>query len=233
MKKIGVVLMMGLFFSVWATAQATAQDLRAVIRDVSGLVEIRSPLSSDWVAAKQGDVLSADTSISTGFKSSALLAVGTSTVIMRPISRLTLRELVRLQGDEQVQLELLAGRIRAEVTPIEGKAVSFTVISPMVTASVRGTAFEFDTINLLVEKGTVRYLGEGSGRAVLVRGGQGSWVDEISGKVASPAAVAAENLAPILPGAAGESGFTAKTPGEIIFTPPVPTGIKVTIEIAE
>ncbi|MDR3248077.1 MAG: FecR family protein [Treponema sp.] len=233
MKTSGLIIIVVLLCSALGAAQeaSTPSENRAVIREIAGLVELKVSDEATWVAAKRGDILREDTVISTGFRSTAILALGNSIILVRPITRLTLRELADLQGNQQIRLELMTGRIRAEVNSPAGGAVSFTVISPMVTASVRGTVFEFDTINLLVEEGTVRYLGEGNRRAVSVRNGQKSWVDEVSGKVVPPKEAAMADLDPILPGAATSSGFVSVTSPEPI--PPAPTGIDVTIQIAQ
>jgi hypothetical protein len=50
--------------------------------------------AADWAAAKEGERIAKDTVISTGFKSSAILAVGNSTVIAQPLTRLSLAELL-------------------------------------------------------------------------------------------------------------------------------------------
>jgi ferric-dicitrate binding protein FerR (iron transport regulator) len=93
------------------------------------------------------------------------------------LTRLTLEELVQRDGAEEVGLYLRTGRIRAEVRPPVDSRTDFTIRSPIATASVRGTDFEFDTRRLYVDKG--RVLLEGArGQTVYVDAGQRSYVDE-------------------------------------------------------
>jgi hypothetical protein len=75
----------------------------------------------------------------------------------------------------------------------------------MATASVRGTAFDFDTLNLEVSEGAVNFApaiqGTASSRPVLVRAGESSWMDTDSGRVVNPLAAAETNrILPALPG---------------------------------
>jgi hypothetical protein len=185
-------------FTLWAQ--------EAVIRETTGTVEIKAPGSSEWISARAGDILAKNGSISTGFKSTALLSLGNSTITVRPLTRLSLDELSRAQGTEQVELRLRAGRIRAEISSPEGGRVNFAVRSPSATASVRGTIFEFDGVNLDVTDSTVELAGR-SGKPVIVDAGGKSYVDETSGQAASPMEIAAADLVPDLP-LGSDSGVT-------------------------
>jgi ferric-dicitrate binding protein FerR (iron transport regulator) len=90
------------------------------------------------------------------------------------------------------------------VAPPPGGTIDFTVRSPSVTASVRGTVFDFDTVNISVEEGTVAFAGQ-DGRAAPVRAGEASFVDEVGGRTESSRETAAADLTPALP-AGTESG---------------------------
>jgi hypothetical protein len=59
---------------------------------------------------------------------------------------------------------------------------------------VRGTSFEFDTLNLLVEEGTVAYLGN-YGPAAMVNAGASSFI-QIDGIPADPVGTMAGSLIP-------------------------------------
>ncbi len=167
---------------LWAVAVlAFAQAPVAVIRQVAGTVEIRAP-GRDWVPAKAGASLTKDTAISTGFKSVAVITVGASTLTVKPLTRLTLEEIARLEGSETVRLALLSGRVRADVKPPAGGKTDFSVKSPTATASVRGTGFDQDEVNLDVDDGEVEYTGP-DGQPVQVGAGQSSTVDEDGGTV--------------------------------------------------
>jgi ferric-dicitrate binding protein FerR (iron transport regulator) len=78
---------------------------------------------------------------------------------------------------------LQTGRIRADVNPPLGGKTDFTVMSPMVTASVRGTSFDFDGVNLSVDEGRVHVTG-GDQTAVYVGPGHQSVSDPETGRTA-------------------------------------------------
>jgi hypothetical protein len=181
-----------------------AQETEAYIRDFSGTVEVRTPGSALWVPAQAGQKLSRETIISTGFKSTALVVLGNSTLTVRPLTRLSLKELQSGGGNETVSLNLQTGRIRADVSPPAGGKTEFTVRSPTATASVRGTSFDFDGVNLQVDEGRV-YVSGGDGTAVYVAAGQGAVSDPETGRTAGAAETARAELSPAIPQAAAES----------------------------
>jgi hypothetical protein len=185
-------------FAVNIGAQDIGVQGAAIIRELYGTVETRAPGSPDWVRARAGDRVEKNVIISTGFESGAVLAAGDSLVTVRPLTRLSLEEMARDQNEERVSLYLQTGRIRADVKPPKGRKTGFTVRSPIVTASVRGTMFEFDTENLTVTEGEVLY-SVGGGRQVSVAGGETSYVDRESNSVVSPFTAASELLTPALP----------------------------------
>ncbi|GHV46685.1 iron dicitrate transporter FecR [Spirochaetia bacterium] len=185
-----------------------AQANNTVFKTVTGTVEVKAPGSSSWITAWAGMVIENNTSISTGFKSTALLSVGNSVITVLPITRLTLEEIIANGANEQVGLYLHTGRIRAEVTPPAGGRTEFAVRSPSVTASVRGTVFEFDTVNLNVIAGRVLY-SSNAGSLALVRGGEQSTINETSSTVTAPREIAAAAFSPELP-----AGAHSGTPGQ-------------------
>jgi hypothetical protein len=153
MKKtgLGVLLLMS---AVLASAQSTA-----LIREISGTVEVKTPGAAEWKAAAVGQTLDKAALVSTGFRGTALIAIGNSLITVRPLTRLSLEEIVLKQEGEQVTLNLRAGRIHAAVKPPAGVKMDFSIRSPEVTASVRGTAFDFDGTRLAVEEGRVHLSG--------------------------------------------------------------------------
>jgi hypothetical protein len=185
----------------WGFAQ------EASIKEMTGTVQIKAPGSTVWAPAAIGAILTQNTTISTGFKSTAILLVGNSTLTVRPLTRLTLEELTSSQGNDQVALNIQTGRIRAEVAPPAGGKVNFAVRSPSATASVRGTVFDFDTINLEVNNGIVQFAGD-NGRPVMVYAGGSSAVDVVSGRSAEPIETAVAELFPTPP-AGSDSGAPA------------------------
>jgi hypothetical protein len=170
----------------------------AVLEELAGTVEIKYSGSNIWESAVKGQTLNADTMISTGFKSTALIRAGSSVITVRPLTRLSLSELISAAGTETLNVSLQTGRVRVEVKPPAGAKASMNVTAPTATASVRGTVFEFDTINLFVQEGTVQFSSGASGVPVLVDAGKGSFVSE-NGRVAIPEETAVAELKPDLP----------------------------------
>jgi len=136
--------------SLWAAENAT-------FREIKGKVEYQLP-GDDWMPAKVGVAIPAGATISTGFRSTAALELMGSIILVRPLTRMILDELVRTPKGTRTGLTLLSGKVRAEVHPSSTTSkTDFEVKSPTATASVLGTGFEFDGQNLLVEHGTVHF----------------------------------------------------------------------------
>ncbi|QSH93355.1 hypothetical protein C5N99_12330 [Treponema medium] len=168
---------------------ASAASLTATITEVAGKVECKLP-GNDWKTAKVGDTLPAGSFISTGFKSTAIIKTESATLTVKPVTRLSLEELIKSEGTTKTQMFLMAGRVKAEVTPKEGEKAEFKVKSPTATASVRGTGFEFDGQNLLVDHGAVQFeSGSGIGIPKMVASGEFSTISRM-GTVTIPVAVA-------------------------------------------
>jgi hypothetical protein len=181
----------------------SAQNAEAVIKEMTGTVELKRSGSADWVAAKEGDRITKDTVVSTGFKSIAVIAAGNSTITVRPLTRLSLAELLTQNETETVNVSLNTGRIRVEVNPPAGGRANFTAQTPSSTASVRGTAFDMNTVNIQVLRGAVNYRAESGtlNRPVIVTAGQQSWIDTVTGSAVHPITAAeAMRTLPALPG---------------------------------
>lgn len=167
---------------------AAAAELTATITEIAGKVECKLP-QQEWQTAKVGDVLPVGSLISTGFKSTAILKTESATLTVKPVTRLSLEDLVKSEGTTKTQMFLMAGRVKAEVTPKSGEKADFKIKSPTATASVRGTGFEFDGKNLLVDHGAVQFEAEsGVGVAQVVAAGELSSVSS-TGSVSVPVAV--------------------------------------------
>jgi hypothetical protein len=189
---------------------------QGIIKEVFGTVELKHAGSDVFVAAAVGDMVAEQTLVSTGFKSQALITVGNSTIAVQPLTRLSLTEIATIQGGERVNVNLSTGRVRANVTPPMGGQTEFTVASPMATASVRGTVFEFDTINLRVNEGTVAYSGS-RGRPMLVGAGNTSTVNPVTGRAVDPIVVAGAELLP--PAPVGSSNENRPVKGPVAVSP--------------
>lgn len=151
MKKIYTLLAILLLAAALAGAQTQAR-----VRSFTGKVEILGAQQA-WVPVKAGMSLGLGTTISTGFNSTAVLELGSSVLQVKPLTRLRLNELVAREGTVTTDLFLQVGKIRAEVKSAEGLAQDFKVKSPVSTAAVRGTGFEYDGYELYVFEGTVTY----------------------------------------------------------------------------
>ena len=169
-----------------------------VIKELAGTVELKRAGQGAFVPAKAGDQVAKDTVVSTGFKSSALITVGSSIITVRPLTRLSLAEISAQAGTETIDIKLQAGRVRVDVNPPAGTRASFAVQSPSATASVRGTAFDFDTRNLVVSEGTVAFNGT-AGAVMLIPAGSESRVSSENGKAADPVMVSEAALTPPVP----------------------------------
>ena len=201
MKRLGMVCLL-----VCAGAGAFAQS--GVIADMTGTVELKPAGADVFTLAKTGDSIAMDTIVSTGFKSTATIKVGSAVIIARPLTRLTLAEITAAQGSEAINVNLQAGRIRVDVKPPAGTKTSFTVKSPHATASVRGTEFDQDTRSVQVREGTVAYQGT-RGPIMLVPAGSETRVNTTSSTSVDPVAATMEALMPLPPvgmdGAAADS----------------------------
>jgi hypothetical protein len=180
-----------------------AQNPEALIREKSGTVELKTSASADWTAAQVGDRIGKNTIVSTGFKSIALLAVGNSTITVRPLTRLSLAELINRNETETINVNLNTGRVRVDVNPPVGSRANFTVQTPSAVASVRGTAFNMNTAAIQVLKGAVNYKPANGTyvRSVMVNAHQESRIDTDTGSVVNPMTAAKTTRGlPDLPG---------------------------------
>ena len=152
------------------SAMSFAVDAR--IQSVTGSVYIMNG-DGVWDEGVEGMIVQPGYTVSTGFDSTASISMGDSTLIVSPVSRLTIDELTRVNGTVSTDLFLHLGRVRAEVHSAEGLKNDFRLRSTASTASVRGTEFEYDGKNLYVDEGDVA-LTNLIGQAHSVREGQES-----------------------------------------------------------
>jgi hypothetical protein len=242
MKRFRVTVLLAVMLLVRAAFSGVvfAADINAVVGNCSGTVEIKAP-GGEWVQAEPGMTLESRTMVSTGFRSNALLHIGNSSILVRPLTRLSLEQIIELQNNEQVELNLRAGRIHATVTPPREKTVDFKVTSPVATASVRGTEFEFDAINLTVRSGTVVYTGSDNatvfaaagkfttvdqqGRSAAPASGEAGRLTQTGGGLTVNGSAAAEEVKPVSPVVSGPGGIVTVpgilgSPGGGVSNPP-------------
>ncbi|MCL2069799.1 MAG: FecR family protein [Treponema sp.] len=186
-------------FLMLTALYAFAQN--GVVRELSGEVEVKHSGSANFTPARVGEELRADSVISTGFRSSAAVQVGSAFIAVRPLTRLSLSELSSTAGQETINVNLQAGRVRVDVNPPAGVRSSMQVTSPSATASVRGTSFDFDTKNMDAHTGLVQLRGT-KGPGALARGGFSAGVDR-SGRASyafyNRSGTSSANILPELP----------------------------------
>ena len=169
-----------------------------VIRELTGEVEIKPAGAESFTASKAGDTVARDTIVSTGFRSTAVIVIGSSTITVRPLTRLSLAEIQSAWEAENVNVNLQTGRVRVDVRPPAGTRANFTIQSSTASASVRGTSFDFDTVNLSVNEGTVVFGSASGAPAVIVQAGGSSFIGT-DGNAVRPAEVSAASLIPSAP----------------------------------
>jgi len=167
MRKIIIALVL-----ILTALSAFAQN--GVIKDLTGTVELKTANSAVFVAAKAGDAVSQDTVVSTSFKSTALIEIGSTIIAVRPLTRMTLTEIRASSESESLNVSLQTGRIRVDVKPPAGTKAIMTATSPTSTASVRGTSFELDARNLHVISGNVAFKGSRGAFTVITTGFDGT-----------------------------------------------------------
>jgi hypothetical protein len=155
-----------------------------VIKELSDTVELKASGDAVFFPASAGAEVLKNTVISTGFKSTALVEAGSAVILVRPLTRLTLTEIQASQGSETLNMNLQSGRVRVDLKPPAGTRASLGVTSPIATASVRGTSFDFDTRKIRVHNGVVALKGNW-GYRVFVREGFSSGIGN-SGTAGAP-----------------------------------------------
>lgn len=159
---------------------------------VNGKVEAQST-GGIWAPLKAGDTMTEGTMISTGFKSEATVRLGASLITVKPLSRMTLTQLVEKEDSVDTELYIEVGNVRAEVNSLNNKKNGFTVKSPVATASVRGTVFEVGE-ELVVLQGAVVFTSPVGQKRT---GTTGQQLNMVNGTVASPIAALQNNMSTI------------------------------------
>ena len=196
------------------------------ITGLAGTVELKPAGAAAFTAAKDGDPVERSTVVFTGFKSSAVIELGSATILVRPLTRLSLEEIAVSADTETVKVNLRAGRVRVDVKPPSGAKADFTVVSPSATASVRGTGFEMDTRSVQVNEGVVAYQGSRGAPALVYAGSENS-VNITTGRAANSADIIQTGLLPPSPAGtdAGAPELTTMA-GTVTVPAPVPdTGL--------
>ena len=149
MKKILISLAM--LFSI------TSLFSVATVKDFYGRVKVKYDGDSVWSRIELGQELPSNATISTGFNSQVVLDLGNATLDVLPLTRMTITKITESQDTIATSLFLQGGKIKADVGHVSGKVNDFKIKSPVATASVRGTAFEFSGNTLKVLRGVVAF----------------------------------------------------------------------------
>jgi len=126
-----------------------------VLTQVKGKVEVKAPGSKAWVPAVEGQVLDRAATLSTGFDASVVVVMDKNTLQVKPLTRITIDQLVEEAGVVKTSTFLRVGSVSASVKSAEGVKQEFKVQSPYSTASVRGTQFTYSGTSLQVTEGLV------------------------------------------------------------------------------
>lgn len=154
------------------------------VTEISGLGAMRLP-GGDTITLERGDLVPLDATLATGFASSLRVSFPDWSLELSPMSRVVIREAAPTVSPEPqtgtggdaapsapaTEVALPFGRVRALVNPSDTGRVNFRVISPVSTASVRGTEFSYDGVVLRVIEGDVA-IANALGQTHSVRAGQ-------------------------------------------------------------
>src|SRR5208283_3549433 len=88
------VLFFLLMLALLSPLAALAQEQQAVVKEFSGKVEVK-PQGRDWRPVQLNMVVTMGSTVSTGFASRLVLAIGQTQISVRPLTRMLLRELVK------------------------------------------------------------------------------------------------------------------------------------------
>lgn len=142
MKKIFLILSLMISFSAIYALDAT-------VTAVTGKAE--RLVGDNWVALEVGNKLAKGDIVQTGFKSELVLQIGTATVNLSALSRVTIEQLAEKKAEDgsvkdTTSLYVDTGSVHSAIKKTtDNRKVGYTVRNPVATASVRGTEFVFAT----------------------------------------------------------------------------------------
>jgi len=193
---------------IYLTVSAFSQT--GIVRELNGNVELKHAGALAFIPAEAGSEVSQNSIISTGFRSTAIIAIGSTLITVQPLTRLTLAEISQSSNTENLNVNLQTGRIRVDVKPPAGTKANTTVQSPSATASVRGTSYEMDTKTLSVLDGMVNWK-DNNGSASNIPGGFKGAIDT-NGKQKNHIVLSIESTVISSPVGSGMSGETVGAP---------------------
>jgi len=146
MKTLKIFCILALILGLCSPLFAASAKRTAVIMEVSGKAEIRTP-EQPWTPAKTGMILTEKDALRTLGDSFVVLKVNgyqeSATVEIKPNSQLLLAELVedRAKGTQNTLLDLALGEILIKAQKLHAKDSKFEVKTPTSVVGVRGTTF--------------------------------------------------------------------------------------------
>jgi hypothetical protein len=157
-----ILILLGVVFFAFAAPTA-------VIKEVNGKVEIKQP-GKAWEKAIINMEIQKGTTISTGFKSKAVLDLGDSYITVKALTRMKLEELLEREDTVQTEIFLNFGKVSAEVKKSDVKKHDFKLNSPVSTAAVRGTKLDYTVFSVFVMDGFVYILNKLNQKRYLYKG---------------------------------------------------------------
>ena len=146
----------------------SAED--AVVTAVRGKAEIKQ--NGGWVAAVPGTVIAAGGTVMTGFKSELTLKIGASVIVVQPLTRLKIEEILQKNETLESNVYLDLGAVKTDVKPpAPSKKVEFKVKTPVATASVRGTSGTITADGILIGTSGKWAFSNADGKTTLVTPG--------------------------------------------------------------
>ncbi len=214
-----------------AAATTVSAQISASFTEIDGKVEVRAPGAAEWVAAEPGMVVEEATMIATGFNASAILRMGESLVRVQQLTRMEFEGILEQEDAVETRLNLNVGRMSAQVRSTDGRAQNFQVRSPISTAAVRGTDFEYDGEQVTVSQGQVVLVNQNNQQQPVAAGQQSTTTG--SEPPTPPAREAVENAttntAPI--GAGSSEERDDAPPPSVPVAPPAPRPTRGTIVV--
>jgi len=181
-----------------------------VIRELTGDVELKLAGTTVFIPARAGAAVAQDTIVSTGFRSTVIIEIGSNSITVQPLTRLSLSEIQSSSNTENLNINLQAGRIKVDVKPPAGTRANTTVQSPSATASVRGTSFIMDPSRVQVLEGRIGWSGSDGVEVPVFKGKSNSIT--IEGVPHKPVEIIESGVMPLSPVGSGSSGEGSSAP---------------------
>lgn len=222
-----ILLILLLVAGLAGVCAATAD--KAEVISFTGKAEYETP--QGWVPIAVGTILDQGTVISTGFKSSVVLAIGESRFTVAALSRMSIDKLTENDSNYDTEMSLATGKLKMNVKSKPGKSTAFTVRSPTATASVRGTSGIISATGQLQSLTGVWSMAPiGSGKTIEVKGTQ-------SARITAPTAVETPQQTSIAATTVASSGTSSLASQEAVTSAGAPSATsagaqQVTPEVA-